>query len=171
MQKPFISPHSGLGTLCEVYIGDDWIYRGFYPGAQTCSGDITKYSKNEICEFFDNEVYWLKKLESEWIPKTLEIGPNYIVQEYSGPALIDYMPNLPDVKEQVIEMYKFFKQMGVYKRNGSVSNLTMRGDQLVAFDFKWARERPNGIDMELKSYDKWLSKIDPSLSRELRAYL
>lgn len=163
--------HAGLGTLCEVYIGGDYIKRIFKPGAITCAGTPTRFSSEEIREFFEYEVYWTTKLQSEWLPKTLEVGDNYIVQEYYGPALIDSMPHLPDVKDQVIEMYKFFKHHNVYKRNGSVSNLTMRGDQLVAFDFKWARERPDGLEMELKSYDVWLNKIDESLSQELRKYV
>ena len=152
-------------------MGDDWIKRVFKPGAITCAGKPTRFTEQEITDFFNYEVYWIKKLESEWIPRTLEIGPNYIVQEYTGPALIDSMPHLPDVYDQVIEMYKFFKKHNVYKRNGSVSNLTMHGDQLVAFDFKWARERPEGLEMELKSYDIWLNKIDKRLTEELRKYV
>lgn len=160
-----------MGSVCEVYIGTDWIRREFKHDSITCNGSKTIYTPAEVDLFFFNEIYWLEKLESEWIPKTLEIGPNFIVQEYVGPALIDSMPNLPDVSDQVVEMYKFFEKMNVYKRNGSVSNLTMRGDQLVAFDFKWARERPSGLAMELKSYDQWLSKIDPTLKEKLRVYL
>lgn len=135
------------------------------------SGNPTKFSADEIKHFFENEKFWLNKLESEWIPKTLEIGDDFIIQEYTQPALIEQMPHLPDIKDQVIEMYKFFKQKNVFKRNGSVSNLTMRNNQLVAFDFKWANERPNGLEMELKSYDEWLSKIDASLKEELRALI
>jgi hypothetical protein len=78
---------------------------------------------------------------------------------------------VPDIVEQVIEMYKFFKEKNVYKRNGSLSNLTLRDGQLVAFDFKWARLRPNGVEMELRSYDEWLSKIDSSLPNKLRELL
>lgn len=139
----------------------------FIPGAITCAGTPTRFSPIEIQEFFEYEKYWTTKLQSEWLPRTLEIGQNFIVQEYYGPALIDSMPHLPDIKEQVIEMYKFFKYHNVYKRNGSVSNLTMNGDQLVAFDFKWARERPEGLEMELKSYNTWLNKIDPELTQIL----
>ena len=49
-----------------------------------------------------------------------------------------------------------------------VSNLTVNKEQLIAFDFKWARLRPNGIELELRSYDEWLSKIDDSLPKTLR---
>lgn len=154
-----------------MYIGNDWIRREFKPNAITCAGVPTRFTPIEIVDFFQNEVYWLNKLQSEWVPKTIEVGPNFIVQEYTGPALIDSMPHLPDIKDQVIEMYKFFKQHNVYKRNGSVSNLTMNKSQLVVFDFKWAMHRPNGLEMELKSYDVWLSKIDSTLSSSLRELL
>ena len=74
---------------------------------------------------------------------------------------------IPDIKEQVIEMYAFFKENNVFKRNGSLSNLTVHNGQLMAFDFKWARVRPEGIDLERRSYDEWLCKIDKSLSKIL----
>jgi len=150
-----------------VYIDNDQIKRVFKPGAITVSGKPTRFSENEIADFFAKEKYWLKELESEWIPKTIEIGDNFIIQEYTGPMLLDSISNLPDIYDQVIAMYKFFKSKNVYKRNGSLSNLTLRNNQLVAFDFKWTTYRPNGYDMELKSYKEWLSKIDPRLTDEL----
>jgi hypothetical protein len=60
-------------------------------------------------------------------------------------------------------MYTFFKENNVFKRNGSLSNLTVHNNQLIAFDFKWAKVRPEGIDLEKRSYNEWLSKIDKSL--------
>ena len=156
-----------MGTLCEVYIDHDQIKRIFKADAITVANSKTRFSHGQVKAFFDNEIYWLKKLDSDWIPKTLEIGKNFIIQEYTGPMLLDSISNLPDVYDQVVEMYKFFKKKNVYKRNGSLSNLTMKGDQLVAFDFKWSSSRPNGYDMELKSYREWLSKIDPRLTNEL----
>ena len=152
-------------------LGDGFIKRTFSPFSITVSGIPTKFSPDEIKQFFENEKFWLKELESEWLPKTLEIGDDFVIQEYTQPALIEQMPRLPDIKDQLIEMYRFFKQKNVFKRNGSVSNLTMRNNQLVAFDFKWAKERPIGLEMELKSYDEWLSKIDSSLKEELRALI
>ena len=77
------------------------------------------------------------------------------------------MKYVPDIVEQVIEMYKFFKSHNVFKRNGSLSNLTHNNGQLIAFDFKWARPRPGGLTMETHSYKEWLSKIDPALTEKL----
>lgn len=163
----------GLGTVCEVYIDPvgQRIRREFKPNAVTCSGKVTQYSAKEIDRFFEAEVYWSRRLNSIWIPKTYEVGHNYITQEYCGACLLDSSPNIPDIAEQVIEMYLFFADNNVYKRNGSLSNLTLRQGQLVAFDFKWAMHRPNGLTMELKSYDQWLSKIDPRLSKHLRRFI
>ena len=74
---------------------------------------------------------------------------------------------MPDIVDQVIEMFKFFKQHNVYKLNNALSNMTVNGKQLVAFDFKWARKRPEGRKEELFSYSEWMSKIDNKLPRML----
>ena len=71
----------------------------------------------------------------------------------------------------VVEMYKFFKEKNVFKLNGALSNLTLNGDQLVAFDFKWARERDNNTVSEIESYEKWLSKIDIDLVERLKCMI
>lgn len=179
MFELYKSPHYGLGTTVEVHIDKDagLVRRHFKEDAITCSGEKTVKSKYEIQDAFMQEVYWLKELNSEWIPKTLEIDNTnrIIIQEYTYTDLLYIKPKLketvPDIVDQVIEMYKFFKSKNVYKRNGSLSNLTLRNGQLVAFDFKWARRRPEGIDMELRSYDEWLSKIDSDLPGQLRELL
>ena len=76
--------------------------------------------------------------------------------------------DVPNITEQIIEMYTFFKEKNVFKRNGSLSNLTVNEGQLIAFDFKWTRQRPKGIEMELHSYDQWLIKINERLPTTLR---
>ena len=60
------------------------------------------------------------------------------------------------------------------KLNGALSNLTFNNDQLIAFDFKWACERPPTDvqkEAELKSYDTWLIKIDQNLPEKLQKYV
>ena len=165
--------HKGLGTCVEVYIDVDKniIKRQFKYNAITCSGQKTSKSAKEIDKFFENEVYWLKKLDSVWIPKTLNIDmkTKTILQEYSSPSLLEQKNSIPsDAVDQLVEMYRFFKEKNVFKRNGSMSNLTIKNNQLIAFDFKWATERPAGLEMELYSYDTWLSKIDCNLPKILR---
>jgi len=179
MFELYKSPHYGLGTTVEVHIDKEnrLIRRHYKEDAITCNGYKTQKTKSEIRDSFMYETHWLEKLESKWIPKTIDIdySNRIIIQEYTHPDLLYIKPKLkevvPDIVEQVVEMYKFFKEKNVYKRNGSLSNLTLRGNQLVAFDFKWARQRPKGQDMEIKSYDEWLVKIDDSLPTKLRGLL
>ena len=179
MFELYKSPHYGLGTTVEVHIDKEnrLIRRHYKEDAITCNGYKTQKTKKEIQDSFMYETHWLEKLESKWIPKTIDIdySNRIIIQEYTHPDLLYIKPKLkevvPDIVEQVVEMYKFFKEKNVYKRNGSLSNLTLRGNQLVAFDFKWARQRPKGHEMEIKSYDEWLSKIDFRLPGELRKYV
>jgi hypothetical protein len=124
-----------------------------------------------------NEVYWLEKLQGPWLPMTLDVNmaTRTIIQDYTYPDLLTIKKDLhkivPDIEEQIIEMYKFFKQKGVYKRNGSLSNLSLCGKKVIAFDFKWATKRPEGLEMELRSYDDWLSKISLDLPHKLRELL
>lgn len=168
--------HSGLGTLCEVYLNqkESLIKRIFKQGAITVNGSKTRFSEDEIQKFFTNEIFWLRKLEGHWLPKLIDIDEDSrtIIQEFTDESLLEYKPYLkhkiPDVVEQIVEMYKFFKSKNVFKRNGSLSNLTLRNEQVVAFDFKWATERPNGIDREIYSYDHYLIKVDENLPQLLK---
>ena len=65
-------------------------------------------------------------------------------------------------------MYKFFKEKNVFKRNGSLSNLTYNKNQLIAFDFKWSTKRPKGLEKEIYSYENYLNKINPELTNKLK---
>ena len=175
MFEKYKSPHHGVGTIVDVAIDNDkgLIKRSFQPGSITVGDKVHEYNYNQVKSFFNNEIEWLEELRSKWIPETVEIGNNFIVQRYYGPCLLDFKPNkeflnyVPDIVDQVIEMYKFFKSHNVFKRNGSLSNLTHDKGQLIAFDFKWATTRPNGIEMEIHSYKEWLNKIDPILTGKL----
>lgn len=175
MFEKYSSPHHGVGTIVDVSIdyNNGLIKRQFQPGSLTVGDKVHEYNSDQVKVFFNNELKWLETLKSKWIPETVEVGNNFIVQKYYGPCLLDFKPNkeflkyVPDIVEQVIEMYKFFKSHNVFKRNGSLSNLTHNNGQLVAFDFKWATVRPNGIEMELRSYKEWLSKIDSKLEHQL----
>lgn len=179
MLKLYKSPFTELGTCVEVHIDYDAgiIKRQYKYDAITVNGSITKRTPAEIDKFFNNEIYWLDKLEGEWIPKTIEIDitNKTIVQEYTRECLLGDLVNIyqvvPDIEEQIVEMYKFFKKHNIFKCNGSLSNLTLRKNQLVAFDFKWADHRPNNIEMELKSYDIWLSKISEKVAIKLKELL
>lgn len=169
------NPIKQTGTLAEVYLDDNntLIKKIYKEEGITVSGKPTVYTTGQIREAFENELHWLKELESKWVPELVDVGDNWLTQKYYGPDLLEnYMSktlweDVPSISNQVIDMYKFFKEKNVFKRNGSLSNLTVHNGQLVAFDFKWARKRPTGIEMELKSYNEWLVKIDPDLTKTL----
>ena len=81
----------GYGTVCEVWIDEDkgLIKRYFKPDGITVSGTPVgpENPPERVKELFENEKYWLEKLKSKWIPETVEIGDNYIVQKYYGPVI------------------------------------------------------------------------------------
>ena len=128
------------------------------------------YKDEDNQSFLKNEVFWLNYLKGKWVPELLEVGNNYVVTRYYGRDLIEqkYMPD----RQQVIDMFKFFKEKNVFKLNNALSNMTMNGNQLVAFDWKWARFRTDKYkDFEVMSYDKWISKIDNDLIEELKCMI
>ena len=128
------------------------------------------YKDENNQSFLKNEVFWLNYLKGKWVPELLEVGDNYVVTRYYGRDLIEqkYMPD----RQQVIDMFKFFKEKNVFKLNNALSNMTMNGNQLVAFDWKWARFRTDKYkDFEVMSYDKWISKIDNDLIKELKCMI
>lgn len=178
--EKLVSAHDGIGTIVDVSVNkqDMLIKRIFRAGSITASGKQHDFDINQVKKFYKNELYWLNKLDSKWLPKLISFDDTTqtIVQQYYGPCLLDYLhtdlhERIPDLKQQILEMYQFFKDNNVYKRNGSLSNLSYNGKQVIAFDFKWATHRPEGQEMELHSYRNWLNKIDESLTQELEAML
>ena len=128
------------------------------------------YKDEDNQSFLKNEVFWLNYLKGKWVPELLEVGNNYVVTRYYGRDLIEqkYTPD----RQQVIDMFKFFKEKNVFKLNNALSNMTMNGKQLVAFDWKWARFRTDKYkDFEVMSYNKWISKIDSDLVEELKCMI
>ena len=134
------------------------------------------YKGEDNFAFLKNEVFWLNYLKSKWVPELNDVGDNYIITRYYGPDLNTLRNNkfklADDLADQTLEMYKFFKEKNVFKLNGALSNLTMNGNQLVAFDWKWARFRTDKYkDYEIFSYEKWLSKIDSELVEKLKCMI
>ena len=128
------------------------------------------YKGEDNQSFLKNEDFWLNYLKGKWVPELLEVGNNYVITKYYGSDLIEqkYTPD----RQQVIGMFKFFKEKNVFKLNNALSNMTMNGNQLVAFDWKWARFRTDKYkDFEVMSYDKWISKIDNDLIKELKCMI
>ncbi len=133
---------------------------------------IFDYKGEDNQAFLKNEVFWLNYLKGKWVPELLEVGNNYVITRYYGPDLNKGQPRPKDLAKQTLEMYKFFKEKNVFKLNGALSNMTLNGDQVVAFDWKWARFRTDKYkDYEIFSYEKWLSKIDIELVEKLKCMI
>lgn len=185
-----VATGSSNGTVCEVTLNqkDKLIKRKFGLDSITVNGGISKEHKTlteqRITKFYNNEIKWLNILKnSPWIPKTVDYNSDeqWIIQEYYGPDLIswNWYDNKLLLKEQVISMYKdFVKNYDMIKGNGSLSNMSFNPvtQKIIAFDFKWAetiewrnKEHKNKVDLllEIRSYWKWLSKIDKELPYHL----
>ena len=153
----------------EHKIWKDYITKTFKSGETITVGGLKWFCPPERAkEFYQNDIYWLKKLQSKWVAELLDYNDEKqtITLKYYGPSLLG-APIEKDWKYQIIDMYKFFKKNNIYKGNGSLYNLTNDNGQIRAFDFKWTRQRPHGIEMEIQSYKEWLSKIDKNLTEIL----
>ena len=169
--------HGQDGTVAEVHVNTNQtlIKKRYSVDGLTVSGKKSKHTPSEINDCFKREIYWTEQLQGKWVPSIVDIDETnqIIIQDYYGPDLLTnyqagtLLKDVPDIVDQVIEMFKFFKQHNVYKLNNALSNMTVNGKQLVAFDFKWARKRPEGRKEELFSYSEWMSKIDNKLPRML----
>lgn len=155
-------------TLVHVEIDHEksLIRRTFDNTLPTVSGQVNPYNQSveNVKEAFDNEVFWLTHLQYEkFVPElvSVDLDSQVIIQRYYEPSLL-ISGKRPTVDE-VVEMYKCFHKYKINKCNGSLSNLTYNGKQLVAFDFKHCQRRPGSEEKEFRSYNKWLVKIDPSL--------
>ena len=169
--------HGQDGTIAEVHLNEDQtlIKKRYSVDGLTVSGKKSQHTSSVIADCFKTEIYWIERLQGKWVPPMIDIDETKqeIITEYYGPDLLTnyqagtLLKDIPDIIEQVIEMFKFFKEHNVYKFNNALSNMTVNNKQLVAFDFKWARERPEGKEHELFSYTEWMSKIDNKLPEML----
>jgi len=169
--------HGQDGTIAEVYLNDEHtlIKKRYSVDGLTVSGKKSQHTPSVIADCFKTEIYWTERLQSKWVPSIINIDESKqeIIQEYYGPDLLTnyqagtLLKDIPDILEQTIELFKFFKEHNLYKLNNALSNMTVNNKQLVAFDFKWAKERPEGKEHELFSYTEWMSKIDDKLPEML----
>lgn len=163
-------------NLVHVEIDDDkkLIRRTFNKNLPNVANIINPLNKTEkeINLFFNNEIYWLQKLQgSKFIPELISIDfdNQQIIQKfYSHSCLIT--KKFPKI-DSVVEMYIFFKEHQLNKINGSLSNMCFNNEQLVAFDFKHTVIRPNDQEREIYSYDNYLNKIDKELPKILKDLL
>lgn len=175
LHTPYKDAKWHMGTLVSVYLNEDktLIKRCFNPNGITVCGKPTDQSKEYIEEKWLTETHYLTKLQlMPWVPELVAIDyqQRYIIQRYYGPDLIIRgYEDIPDIEDQVVNIYKIFKDMDVYKLNCSLSNMTVHNNQVIMFDFKYMRPRT----ADLKPYaeyeiDTWLSKISPTIGLKLK---
>lgn len=170
-------PGNELGRICHVSISNDrkYIKRQYTSTLPCVNGSVNpyNYSKETIKKFFENDIYWINKLDKKYVVKPVYVNNDTmeIIYNYYGQDLYhdqDKFKSIKNFKEQILEMYEYFKKENIFKGNGSRSNLLLINGRVKAFDFKWTNIRPKGIKLELMSYENWLRAAEPSLELELK---
>ena len=91
--KQLHSQHDGLGTIVNVLVDEEQglISRTFQAGYQTVSGKKHEYTQEQVNKFYQNELYWLDKLNGKWLPEFIANNneTQTIIQRYYGPCLLD----------------------------------------------------------------------------------
>ena len=175
--------NASRGSIAEVYINrDQRLVKKIYKlGGITIAGTPPVHTTQEEVDFlFHNEIEWCKKLKSDRIVNLLDYGTenneHFLVQEYHGPDLLYYNDRynlkdyIPDLTQQIVDMFCFFKEHNLYKFNNAMCNLTLDADKRIrAFDFKYAANRTvEKAHLEYYSVDTWIVKLDPMLPQLLR---
>ena len=161
--------HPNLGTIASIYLNKDktLIKRQYVNGALTCSGNFVNKKDLFLYRRWKCEVTYMEMFQGmRWVPKLVSYNETdrSIVMEYYGPDLLQQSYENMDIEEQIIEVYKHFKDVGVYKYNGAKANMSRNGNQLIVFDFKWMTKRRKRFQQCAKyEIDNWLSKINPDL--------
>jgi|TARA_Y100000389_G_C17438784_1_gene507246 hypothetical protein len=175
------TPHThdpNLGKVASVFLNEDksLVKRYFVPGGITTHGQPTKESPEYVEEKWNNEVKALLDFQNfDWVPDLVEIDyiDRYIIQEYYGPCLLyQRWDDIPNLHQQIIDIYTYFKEIDVYKLNGSLANTTRKGDKLIMFDFKFMRKRePFLLEHAEREIDLWLKKFGQDLVPTLKALI
>ena len=175
LYTPYKDAFFSMGILSSVYLNTDesLIKRVFTTNGTTVSGKPSTLTKDQADEMWYNETYYLNKFQlMSWVPELVSIDYNNktIVQRYYGPdLLIRGFDDVPDIEEQVLEIYKYFKQINVYKQNCSLSNMTKHNGTVMMFDFKYMRPRsPELLPNVEREINEWLSKISPTIAPKLK---
>jgi hypothetical protein len=170
-----------VGTTVTIWIDEDekLVKRVYDPQGTTVSGQAPLIRHPALLRrFFQNELYWLQKLEgSRFIPRLVDVDREAlaIIQEYAGPDLYTDLRQgrrPPDdlLLSQLVAMYEEYREVGLLKRNGEPRNLAWHNDRLLAFDFKYAiPRRVEDLDTELASIRHFLMPLHAELPRMLMA--
>lgn len=175
------------GSLAEVWIDKDagLVKKHYKPNGITIRGTRPLYdTMDAISSLFWNEIKWSAELKSRFVLEIYEHGElvdgpgYYVVQEYVGPDLLRYYDgkqlsnDIPNPKEQLVDMFRYFSEKNVYKINNAMCNMVNDRGVIKAFDFKYATSRTaESRPYEIYSIDTWLSKIDNTLPTVLLDYV
>ena len=172
--EPYWHPDPNIGRVASVYLNEDktLIKRHYIKNGVTVNGKVSEQSEEYIEKKWLNESYWLTRFQlMPWVPTLVSINykERFIIQEYYGPdLLISGYKDIPDIEDQIVEIYQYFKEINVYKLNGALSNMTKKNGKVIMFDFKYMSERTEELKphalFEIKA---WLSKITPNISKRL----
>jgi hypothetical protein len=188
MFKLFQKNNGSRGSAAEVWIDEEaGLCKKYYkPNSITITGNLPRDSNMEtVTLLFNREIYWSTKLKSDLVLELYEYGELkeelgfYLIQEWVNPDLLTwYHPKtrlnhiIPDASEQVVEIFKHFKEHNIYKTNNAMANMTHKNGKIKAFDFKYSFERsPDKRELEIYSINTWVSKIDPTLNTTLLEFV
>lgn len=170
--------HKDLGKIASVYLNDDktLIKRCFLTNGITANGKPHGKSKEYIIQKWETEANALIRFNGLWfMPRLIEIDmkERYVIQEYCGPDLLTSgFKNIPNIEDQVVEIFRHISSEGLYKINGSLSNMTQKNGQVKMFDFKYLISKSEETrKLEEYSIDNWLSKISPTIVPKLKKLL
>lgn len=172
--NPGVNGGATVGTSITVYLDSSqrFVRRVYDADGFTVSGKKPVIqSEQALRMLFNNECFWLKKMTcSSRVPLLLDIDEKEmsITQEYLGPDLYTLMAgrkSLPDdLVAQFQDIYLQYRQIGLCKGNVEPRNLGLRGSQIVAFDFKWAKFRTTEtVRNEIRNIRHFLTPVDTKL--------
>ncbi len=188
MFKLFQKMNGSYGSAAEVWIDEEaGLCKKFYkPNSITIQGHGPRDPDMEtITRIFNREIHWSTKLKSDFVIELYEYGelkdePGfYLIQEWVNPDLLTWYNTetrlnhiIPDASEQIIEIFKFFKEHNIHKTNNAMANMTHKDGRIKVFDFKYSFDRSMGKrEEEIYSINTWVSKIDPTLKTKLLEYI
>ena len=178
LYTPYKDSSFDIGRISSVYLNEDktLIKRCFKPRGITVSGKHSDLIDEYVEQKWLTETTHLTKFQlMPWVPELIAIDyvDRYTIQRYYGPdLLIAGYADIPDIEDQVVDIYKFFQDQNVYKLNGALSNMTKHNKKVIMFDFKYMRPRTPEMKLQAEyEIDEWLSKIGTSIVPRLKELL
>lgn len=161
--------HHQLGTLASLYLNQDktLIKRCYINGGLSCSGNQIDKKELFLHRRWKSEVTYMKMFQDmPWTPRLVDYNEEdrSTTLEYYGPDLLQQNYSGMNIEDQIIDVYRHFRDVGVYKYNGAKANMSRNGNQLIIFDFKiMSKRRQRFKQCAEYEIDTWLSKINQDL--------